>query len=41
MIAIVHYGLGNVGAIANIYKKLGIAAALATSVFPPRTGSNP
>jgi glutamine amidotransferase len=31
VIAIVHYGLGNVGAIANIYKKLGIAATLATS----------
>jgi imidazole glycerol-phosphate synthase subunit HisH len=31
VIAIVHYGLGNVDAIANIYKKLGIGAALATS----------
>ena len=31
VIAIVHYGVGNVGAIANIYKKLGIAVTLATS----------
>ena len=31
MIAIVHYGLGNVAAIANIYKKLGIEVTLATS----------
>jgi len=31
VIAIVHYGVGNVGAIANIYKKLGIEVALATS----------
>jgi imidazole glycerol-phosphate synthase subunit HisH len=29
MIAIVDYGLGNVGAIANIYKRLGIATVLA------------
>jgi imidazole glycerol-phosphate synthase subunit HisH len=31
MIAIVDYGLGNVQAFANIYKRLGIAAALAGS----------
>jgi imidazole glycerol-phosphate synthase subunit HisH len=31
VIAIVQYGVGNVGAIANIYKKLGIAVTLATS----------
>jgi glutamine amidotransferase len=31
VIAILHYGLGNVDAIANIYKRLGIDVALATS----------
>jgi glutamine amidotransferase len=31
VIAILHYGLGNVEAIANIYKRLGIDVALATS----------
>jgi imidazole glycerol-phosphate synthase subunit HisH len=31
MIAIVQYGLGNVQAIANIYKRLGVPAVLATS----------
>lgn len=31
MIAIVHYGLGNVHAIADIYKRLGIPATLATT----------
>lgn len=31
MIAIVHYGVGNVQAIANIYKRLDIAATLATT----------
>jgi len=31
MIAIVHYGLGNVHAIANIYKRLGIPQVIATT----------
>jgi imidazole glycerol-phosphate synthase subunit HisH len=31
MIAIVNYGLGNVQAIANIYKRLGVPASLATT----------
>jgi glutamine amidotransferase len=31
VIAIVHYGLGNIQAIADIYKRLGVQATLATS----------
>ena len=31
MIAIVNYGLGNIQAIANIYKRLNIPARIATS----------
>jgi glutamine amidotransferase len=31
VISIVHYGLGNVDAIANIFKKLGVPCGLATS----------
>jgi imidazole glycerol-phosphate synthase subunit HisH len=31
VIAIVHYGLGNVDAIANIFKKLGVSCRLATT----------
>lgn len=37
MIGIVQYGLGNVQAIANIYKRLGIPAMLATSAEELRT----
>lgn len=40
MIAIVDYGLGNVQAIANIYKRLGIEATLARSADELAAGSH-
>ena len=40
MIAVVDYGLGNVRAFANIYRRLGIPVTLATSAADLRNASH-